>query len=58
MPRGVDFNPSPHVSHITMAFVGVERRAARLVLSALGLGRSLLGRSRAVDLGDLVYTAG
>ena len=41
-----------------MAFVGTERRAARFVLSAVGLGGSLLGCSRAVDLGDLVYTAG
>ena len=56
MPDGVDFNPSPHVSHFTMATIGVERRPARFVLSTLGLGGSLLGRTRAIDLGDLVFS--
>ena len=37
MPGGVDFNPFPHVTHFTMASIGVERRLARFVLSALGL---------------------
>ena len=56
MPDGVDFNPSPHVSRFTMVFIGVERRAARSMLSTLGLGGSLLGRARAIDLGDLVFS--
>lgn len=56
MPDGVDFNPSPHVSHFTMASIGVERRPARFVLSTIWLGGSLLGRARAIDLGDLVFS--
>ena len=56
MPDGVDFNRFPHVSHFTMASIGVERRPARFVLSTIWLGGSLLGRARAIDLGDLVFS--